>query len=60
MQVCDVSGWSSGPDGHPGGSLIHTWSGRDASDVFAAFHSAEARKMIAERAIGRVEGPEPA
>lgn len=54
-----MSNWSAGPDGHPGGSLIHTWAGRDASDVFAAFHSAEARKLVAERSIGRAEGPEP-
>ncbi len=42
-ELYDVSAWA---DRHPGGEVLKQYFGRDATGVFAAFHSALARKML--------------
>lgn len=41
-------------DYHPGGQLISTWAGRDATDVFVAYHENWARTKIKSFYIGDV------
>jgi len=45
----DVSRWVKK---HPGGSIILRFLGRDATDVFMAFHTALARKTLARYRLG--------
>jgi fatty acid desaturase len=45
----DVSRWVNK---HPGGSIILKFLGRDATDVFVAFHNALARKTLARYRLG--------
>lgn len=45
----DVSRWVKK---HPGGSIILKFLGRDATDVFVAFHTALARKTLARYRLG--------
>lgn len=43
---------------HPGGDIIFTAAGNDATDVFAAFHnSTSAAKLLAPLCIGQVDQP---
>lgn len=51
-QVYDVTTFA--PD-HPGGSAILAYGGRDASDVFAAFHAAGTRALLKQFYIGDVQ-----
>lgn len=46
----DVSGWVS----HPGGRVIFTLAGQDATDQFRSFHSAAAYETLASRCVGVV------
>ena len=43
---------------HPGGNVIATWAGRDASDVFRVWHLPEVRKRLTTYLIGRVPPPQ--
>lgn len=45
----DVSRWVKK---HPGGSILLRFLGRDATDVFVAFHTALARKTLARYRLG--------
>lgn len=45
----DVSRWVAK---HPGGSIILRFLGRDATDVFMAFHTAAARKTLGRYRLG--------
>lgn len=40
---------------HPGGRVIYEFAGRDATDVFSAFHSPAAWGMLREHAVGRLQ-----
>ena len=51
-QVYDVTDFA--PQ-HPGGSAILAYGGRDASDVFAAFHASRTWSKLKEFCIGEVE-----
>jgi len=48
-KVYDVSGWAAG---HPGGAVIYTHGGKDATDTFSAFHSPQAWNTLRSRQIG--------
>jgi len=50
-KVYDVSGWHD----HPGGDVIFTAAGDDASDVFAIFHGPGASKHLDRFCIGTLE-----
>lgn len=51
-RVHDVSGWVNS---HPGGSsLLRRYRGRDASDVFHAFHGPEVTKKLRAFDVGGV------
>ena len=52
MQVYDVTDFV--PD-HPGGSAILAYGGRDASDVFSAFHASGTWSKLKQYFIGEVE-----
>lgn len=57
-KVYDVSGWA---EAHPGGRAVYAFAGRDATDVFNAFHPPAAFKMLANHCIGElVDSPPPA
>lgn len=47
-KVYDVSSWSD----HPGGNVIFTTVGEDATDVFAAFHAGTSYSFLPEFEIG--------
>jgi cytochrome b involved in lipid metabolism len=47
-----VSSWTD----HPGGSLIFTHAGLDATNVFRGFHPAAAHDVLAPFLIGTVQG----
>ena len=50
-QVYDVTGfWRV----HPGGRVILTYAGRDATDVFATFHAATSWALLREHQIGEL------
>ena len=49
MQVYDVTGWTAQ---HPGGRVIATYAGRDATDVFACFHAATSWGQLKQFYIG--------
>ena len=50
-QVYDVTAfWSV----HPGGRVILTYAGRDATDVFATFHAATSWALLREHQIGEL------
>ena len=52
MQVYDVTNfWAQ----HPGGKVILTYAGRDATDVFATFHSPATWSQLKHLCIGRLE-----
>lgn len=44
---------------HPGGSVIYTYGGRDATDVFTAFHDSSTWQLLQEYHIGELVAPEP-
>lgn len=50
-QVYDVSGWA---DQHPGGRVIYTYAGKDATDVFAGFHSPASRALLRPLYVGEL------
>jgi predicted heme/steroid binding protein len=52
-KIYDVSGFVS----HPGGKVIFTYLGRDATDVFRAFHAEGTEKQLRGRYMGDVVGP---
>ncbi len=39
---------------HPGGRVILTYAGRDATDVFATFHAASSWALLREHRIGEL------
>ena len=39
---------------HPGGDIIMTYAGEDATDVFAAFHPASAYSLLSKYCVGEV------
>ena len=49
VQVYDVTGWTAQ---HPGGRVIATYAGRDATDVFACFHAATSWGQLKQFYIG--------
>jgi fatty acid desaturase len=58
LQVYDISTWTD----HPGGRVIYSAAGSDATDSFKAFHSPYAEGMLKKefdgRAVGWLEGQE--
>ncbi|KAG5175371.1 delta-6 fatty acid desaturase [Tribonema minus] len=50
-KVYDVSGWHD----HPGGHVIFTHAGDDATDIFAAFHPPSAYKTMEPYCIGDLD-----
>jgi len=44
-------------DAHPGGHVIATWAGRDASAPFGAWHDASVRRKLARFRVGRYDAP---
>jgi cytochrome b involved in lipid metabolism len=50
-----VSNWTE----HPGGRVIFTLAGRDATDVFRGFHSAAGWDALSSRQVGVVEALKP-
>ena len=50
-KVYDVTNWI---DKHPGGDLILSYAGLDATDVFDAFHAESSYKILPAYCIGRV------
>lgn len=51
-QVYDVSNWA---DQHPGGRVIYTYAGKDATDVFAGFHSPSSWLRLKQLYVGDLE-----
>lgn len=52
LQVYDVSNWN----GHPGGNVIFTQAGQDATDPFVAFHGRGAYPDMLKRfEVGELE-----
>lgn len=49
VQVYDVTGWTVQ---HPGGRVIATYAGRDATDVFACFHAATSWGQLKQFYVG--------
>ncbi len=48
----DVSAWN----GHPGGQIIFTHAGQDATDPYVAFHGKDSyQKMLQSFEIGEIE-----
>eukprot|EP01139_Manchomonas_bermudensis_P000067 Amastigsp_a73_2543.p1 type:complete len:428 gc:universal Amastigsp_a73_2543:1297-14(-) len=41
---------------HPGGDVLATWAGADATDVFNAFHPDEASDMLSSMFVGPLHG----
>ena len=56
MQVYDVTHFAPS---HPGGVAILAYGGRDASDVFTAFHAAQTWSLLPKYCIGEVEVRSP-
>ncbi|KAK9811695.1 hypothetical protein WJX72_008543 [[Myrmecia] bisecta] len=55
-KVYDVSGWASQ---HPGGRVIYTYAGKDATDVFACFHAQTTWSQLRPFHVGDVVAEEP-
>lgn len=51
-QVYDVSKFAAV---HPGGPVIFTYAGKDATDVFGAFHAAETWNKLPGLCIGQYQ-----
>lgn len=51
-KVYDVSNWNA----HPGGRVVYTAAGGDATDSFRAFHSGAAHAMLEDHLIGELDG----
>ena len=51
-QVYDVTDFISQ---HPGGKVILTYAGRDATDVFSTFHAATTWRLLRPMFIGELE-----
>ena len=47
-KVYDVSNWHE----HPGGAVVFTHAGDDATDIFAAFHAPGSQQMMKKFLIG--------
>eukprot|EP00179_Madagascaria_erythrocladioides_P017396 CAMPEP_0198334452 /NCGR_PEP_ID=MMETSP1450-20131203/19624_1 /TAXON_ID=753684 ORGANISM="Madagascaria erythrocladiodes, Strain CCMP3234" /NCGR_SAMPLE_ID=MMETSP1450 /ASSEMBLY_ACC=CAM_ASM_001115 /LENGTH=103 /DNA_ID=CAMNT_0044039045 /DNA_START=82 /DNA_END=390 /DNA_ORIENTATION=+ len=43
------------PEEHPGGEIILTYAGRDATDVFCAFHPAATWQMLPRFQVGTLK-----
>lgn len=52
-KVYDVTGWTTQ---HPGGQVIETYAGKDATDVFACFHAATSWAQLKKFYIGDLVG----
>ena len=50
-QVYDVSDWT---DQHPGGQVILSYGGRDATDVFSGFHAASTWRELKHFHVGHL------
>jgi fatty acid desaturase len=50
-KVYDVSSWA--PE-HPGGRVVYTYAGKDATDVFAGFHSPAAWAVLKPLYVGEL------
>ncbi|GLE05095.1 hypothetical protein PINS_up014079 [Pythium insidiosum] len=50
-KVYDVSQW----EGHPGGHVVFTQAGEDATDAFAVFHPTSAFALLEQFYIGDVD-----
>ena len=48
----DVSTWRT----HPGGNVLYTHAGQDATNAFVGFHSGAAYASLAQFEIGTLEG----
>jgi fatty acid desaturase/cytochrome b involved in lipid metabolism len=55
-KVYDVSRFA---EQHPGGSVIYTHAGRDATDIFAGFHAPSTWKLLQQFYIGNYKSLEP-
>ncbi|DBA86007.1 TPA: hypothetical protein ACH3X1_005538 [Trebouxia sp. C0004] len=55
-KVYDVTGWS---EQHPGGRVIATYAGKDATDVFACFHAATSWAQLKQFYVGELVDPQP-
>jgi cytochrome b involved in lipid metabolism len=55
-RVYDVTNF----DTHPGGAVMYTHSGRDASSVFQAFHSGGSYAYLDRYLVGEVKEPDSA
>lgn len=55
-KVYDVTGWTVQ---HPGGRVIATYAGRDATDVFACFHAATSWGQLKQFYVGDLVDPQP-
>ncbi len=54
-KVYDVTQWAPK---HPGGPLtLFSVGGRDASEIFEAYHPPSARKMLSAMQVGQLERP---
>lgn len=51
-KVYDVSNWA---DSHPGGRVIYTYAGKDATDVFAGFHSSTSWTRLKALYVGDLQ-----
>lgn len=47
----DLSGWV---DRHPGGDVLLSYAGRDATDIFEAFHDNSTKELLQKFYIGKV------
>ena len=48
-KVYDVTAWAPS---HPGGAVIYTYAGKDATDVFSAFHAPASWLLLRELCVG--------
>ena len=55
-KVYDVSNWG---ESHPGGVVLYTHGGKDATDVFSAFHAGSTWALLRARQIGTCDDAAP-
>mmetsp|Transcript_7994 Transcript_7994/g.19964 ORF Transcript_7994/g.19964 Transcript_7994/m.19964 type:complete len:481 (-) Transcript_7994:913-2355(-) len=51
-RVFDVTGFA---EAHPGGGIVYTYAGRDATGVFSAFHTGKAYAMLKDFYVGELD-----
>ncbi len=51
VQVYDVTGWT---EQHPGGRVVATYAGKDATDVFTCFHAATSWAQLKQFYVGEL------